>query len=83
MREKVKLLRQVADNLVEKGHVHAPSIKSWVAAVDKTYKDFSSRIEKYRCKLEAALGVIPDGSGVSDYRFIFGSSPLSCVAVLH
>lgn len=55
-KEKVKLLIQLADNLVEKGHAHASSIKSWVAAVDKRYKDFSSRMEKYRAKLEQQLG---------------------------
>ncbi|XP_078619950.1 kalirin-like isoform X2 [Branchiostoma floridae x Branchiostoma japonicum] len=56
-REKVKLLLQVADSFVEKGHSHASSIKSWVTAVDKRYKDFSSRMDKYRHKLEQALGV--------------------------
>lgn len=47
-REKVKLLIQLADNLVEKGHAHANAIKQWVAAVDNTYKHFSSRMDKYR-----------------------------------
>ena len=39
-REKVKLLLQLADTLVDKGHAHAPSIKKWVEDVDATYKDF-------------------------------------------
>lgn len=55
-REKVKLLLQLADTLMEKGHAHAPSIKSWVEEVDDTYKDFSTRMDKYRSKLEAHLG---------------------------
>jgi len=38
----------LADNLVEKGHAHANAIKQWVAAVDNTYKHFSSRMDKYR-----------------------------------
>ncbi|KAK2189417.1 hypothetical protein NP493_107g06001 [Ridgeia piscesae] len=59
-REKVKLLLQVADGLVEKGHVHATSIKSWVAAVDRRYKDFSCRMEKHRVKLETTLGLTHD-----------------------
>jgi len=42
------LLIQLADNLVEKGHAHANAIKQWVAAVDNTYKHFSSRMDKYR-----------------------------------
>lgn len=33
-RERVKLLLQLADSLVEKGHAHASSIKQWVSAVD-------------------------------------------------
>lgn len=47
-RERVKLLIQLADSLVEKGHAHAAAIKQWVAAVDNRYKDFSSRMDKYR-----------------------------------
>ena len=65
-REKVKLLLQLADSLVEKGHAHASSIKSWVASVDKRYKDFSSRMEKYRVKLETTLGLSHDVSTVGD-----------------
>ena len=42
-REKVKLLLQLADTLVEKGHAHAPNIKQWVEEVDETYKTFSVR----------------------------------------
>jgi len=53
----VKLLIQLADSLVEKGHLHANDIKQWVAAVDNRYKDFSSRMDKYRCDLEGALGI--------------------------
>ena len=45
-RERVKLLLQLADTLVETGHAHAPSIKSWVDEVDVTYKDFSTRMDQ-------------------------------------
>lgn len=55
-RERVKLLIQLADSLVEKGHAHASAIKQWVAAVDNRYKDFSSRMEQYRQQLEETLG---------------------------
>ena len=64
----MKLLLQLADSLVEKGHAHASSIKSWVASVDKRYKDFSSRMEKYRVKLETTLGLSHDVSIMGDYR---------------
>ena len=56
-RERVKLLIQLADSLVEKGHAHANSIKQWVAAVDNRYKDFSSRMEKFGQQLEETLGI--------------------------
>ena len=56
-REKMKLLLQLADTLVDKGHAHAPSIKQWVEDVDITYKDFSTRMDHYRAKLEAQLGI--------------------------
>jgi len=56
-REKVKLLLQLADTLVEKGHAHAPNIKQWVEEVDETYKNFSTRMDEYREKLEKSLGV--------------------------
>ena len=53
----MKLLLQLADTLVETGHAHAPSIKSWVEEVDITYKDFSTRMDKYRARLEQQLGI--------------------------
>uniref|UniRef100_W4VRC9 Putative triple functional domain ptprf n=1 Tax=Corethrella appendiculata TaxID=1370023 RepID=W4VRC9_9DIPT len=56
-RERVKLLIQLADSLVEKGHAHATSIKQWVATVDNRYKDFSNRMEVYRSNLEKTLGL--------------------------
>ncbi|XP_031622402.1 kalirin isoform X2 [Contarinia nasturtii] len=56
-RERVKLLIQLADSLVEKGHAHANAIKSWVAAVDNRYKDFSNRMDSYREQLERSLGL--------------------------
>ena len=56
-RERVKLLLQLADTLVETGHAHAPSIKSWVQEVDVTYKHFSARMDKYRARLQQKLGV--------------------------
>ncbi|XP_058642357.1 kalirin isoform X2 [Onychostoma macrolepis] len=56
-KEKVKMLIQLADNFVEKGHTHVTELKKWVAAVDKRYRDFSLRMGKYRCSLENALGI--------------------------
>ncbi|XP_025096323.1 triple functional domain protein-like isoform X1 [Pomacea canaliculata] len=56
-RENVKLLLQLADDFVAKGNLHASSILGWCSAVDKRYKDFSSRMERYRLQLEGKLGV--------------------------
>ncbi|KAH8395569.1 hypothetical protein KR222_000041 [Zaprionus bogoriensis] len=56
-RERVKLLIQLADSLVEKGHAHASSIKHWVASVDQRYKDFSNRMDSYCEQLEKSLGM--------------------------
>ncbi|KTG39807.1 hypothetical protein cypCar_00024495 [Cyprinus carpio] len=50
-KEKVKMLIQLADNFVEKGHTHVTELKKWVTAVDKRYRDFSLRVAKYRCSL--------------------------------
>ncbi|XP_057709359.1 kalirin isoform X2 [Corythoichthys intestinalis] len=56
-KEKVKLLIQLADNLVEKGHVHVNELKRWVSTVDRRYRDFSLRMAKYQENLERTLGV--------------------------
>ena len=56
-KDKVKLLSQLADNLMEKGHMHAAEIGQWVVAIDKRYKDFASRMDKYKMKLESTLGL--------------------------
>lgn len=53
----MKLLIQLADSFVEKGHIHATEIRKWVTTVDKHYRDFSLRMGKYRYTLEKALGV--------------------------
>lgn len=56
-KDKVKMLIQLADNFVEKGHMHVTELKKCVTAVDKRYRDFSLRMGKYRCSLESALGI--------------------------
>nr|XP_015811152.1 triple functional domain protein isoform X5 [Nothobranchius furzeri] len=64
-KERVKLLIQLADGFCEKGHSHAADIKKWVTAVDKRYRDFSLRMDKYRCSLEKALGIPSDSNKAS------------------
>lgn len=56
-KEKVKLLIQLADNLVEKGHAHVSELKRWVSTVDRRYREFSLRMAKYQESLEKSLGV--------------------------
>ncbi|KAH0808594.1 hypothetical protein GEV33_014197 [Tenebrio molitor] len=74
-RERVKLLIQLADSLVEKGHAHASSIKQWVAAVDNRYKDFSSRMEQYRQQLEDTLGIQAEESEKKELSIDRNSDP--------
>ncbi|XP_014879636.1 triple functional domain protein-like isoform X1 [Poecilia latipinna] len=64
-KERVKLLIQLADGFCEKGHSHAAEIKKWVTAVDKRYRDFSLRMDKYRSSLEKALGIPSDSNKAS------------------
>ncbi|RXM31484.1 hypothetical protein EOD39_6925 [Acipenser ruthenus] len=61
-KERVKLLIQLADGFCDKGHSHAVEIKKWVTAVDKRYRDFSLRMDKYRTSLEKALGISSDSN---------------------
>ncbi|XP_031413764.1 kalirin isoform X2 [Clupea harengus] len=61
-KDKVKLLIQLADSLVEKGHAHVTELKKWVSTVDKRYRDFSLRMGKYRCSLEGPLGISSEGN---------------------
>ncbi|CAL8260845.1 unnamed protein product [Boreogadus saida] len=64
-KERVKLLIQLADGFCDKGHAHAVEIKKWVASVDKRYRDFSMRMDKYRGCLESALGISSDSNKAS------------------
>uniref|UniRef100_A0A672T5H2 non-specific serine/threonine protein kinase n=1 Tax=Sinocyclocheilus grahami TaxID=75366 RepID=A0A672T5H2_SINGR len=64
-KERVKLLIQLADGFCDKGHSHAAEIKKWVTAVDKRYRDFSLRMDKYRTSLEKALGISTDSNKAS------------------
>lgn len=59
-REKVKLIIQLADNLVDKGHAHSAAIKQFVAEVDQRYKDFSARMDCYKTQIEGDLGIQSD-----------------------
>lgn len=69
-KERVKLLIQLADGFCDKGHAHALEIKKWVSSVDKRYRDFSLRMDKYRTCLETALGISSDSNKAvsAEYR---------------
>uniref|UniRef100_A0A8C9STD6 Trio Rho guanine nucleotide exchange factor n=1 Tax=Scleropages formosus TaxID=113540 RepID=A0A8C9STD6_SCLFO len=67
-KERVKLLIQLADGFCDKGHAHAVEIKKWVTAVDKRYRDFSIRMDKYRTSLEKALGISSDSKSSKDLQ---------------
>uniref|UniRef100_A0A8D2J1A8 non-specific serine/threonine protein kinase n=1 Tax=Varanus komodoensis TaxID=61221 RepID=A0A8D2J1A8_VARKO len=74
-KERVKLLIQLADGFCEKGHAHATEIKKCVTAVDKRYRDFSLRMEKYRTSLEKALGISSDSNKSVSLDIIPASVP--------
>ncbi|KAI9551891.1 hypothetical protein GHT06_022227 [Daphnia sinensis] len=58
IRDKVKLLLQLADTLLSSGNnVHTQAISHWADNVDLKYKDFSSRIDQLKLQLEARLGI--------------------------
>ncbi|KAJ7985626.1 hypothetical protein DPEC_G00354020 [Dallia pectoralis] len=61
-KERVKLLIQLADGFCDKGHAHALEIKKWVTSVDKRYRDFSLRMDRYRACLEKVLGIVSSES---------------------
>lgn len=71
----MKLLIQLADNLVEKGHAHAAAIKQSVAEVDQRYKDFSTRMDCYKSQIEEDLGIQSD-DGQKDLSIDRNSDPL-------
>ncbi|XP_071554016.1 kalirin isoform X2 [Temnothorax nylanderi] len=75
-RERVKLLIQLADNLVERGHAHAAAIKQAVAEVDQRYKDFSARMDCYKTQIEGDLGIQPDEGLHRDLSIDRNSDPL-------
>lgn len=66
----MKLLIQLADNLVEKGHVHVTELKRWVSTVDRRYRDFSLRMAKYQESLERSLGISSEVNARSSNRNI-------------
>ncbi|XP_046859404.1 kalirin-like isoform X4 [Xenia sp. Carnegie-2017] len=56
IREKVKSLLQEADELFKRSCFHSDGIMQWATAVDKRFKDFTSRMTKYLNQLESKLG---------------------------
>uniref|UniRef100_A0AAQ4PK50 Uncharacterized protein n=1 Tax=Gasterosteus aculeatus aculeatus TaxID=481459 RepID=A0AAQ4PK50_GASAC len=74
-KERVKLLIQLADGFCDKGHAHALEIKKWVSSVDKRYRDFSLRMDKYRTCLETALGICSDSNKALQLDIIPASAP--------
>ncbi|XP_075683008.1 triple functional domain protein isoform X2 [Rhinoderma darwinii] len=77
-KERVKLLIQLADGFCEKGHAHSSEIKKCIIVLDKRYRDFSMRMEKYRTSLEKALGIYSDSNKTSKslhLDIIPGSAP--------
>lgn len=69
-KEKVRLLIQLSENLIERGHVHSQAITSWCALVEGSFKDYTRKLDAYRHALEEKLEIRPpslttDSSGHS------------------
>lgn len=59
-KEKVLLLGQLADNLIEKGHSHENAIKKWVSYVKQAYRDFNKELDHYKNALNEKLCLYAD-----------------------
>ncbi|KAI1278144.1 Kalirin [Halotydeus destructor] len=56
-KEKVRLLIQLSENLVERGHIHSSAIRTWCALVEGSFKDYIRKLDAYRYGLEEILGI--------------------------
>ncbi|KAK2561484.1 Kalirin [Acropora cervicornis] len=56
IRERVRSMLHQAETLIAKSCYHGDGIRQWATAVEKRYKDFARRMQKYRTKLENKLG---------------------------
>ena len=56
-KEKVKLLLQLSDNLIEKGHVHSASIKFWCNLVKSSFREYVRKLDQYQLFIEEMLGL--------------------------
>ncbi|KAH9522943.1 hypothetical protein DERF_006497 [Dermatophagoides farinae] len=50
-REKVSLLSQLSQNLIQKRHTHEVAIKKWVQFVEQSYKDFYKQLDLFKQRL--------------------------------
>lgn len=64
-KEKVRLLIQLSENLIVRGHIHRPAIKYWCDLVRKSFDEFSESLDQYKGKLEDRLG-LENGTSLSD-----------------
>lgn len=59
-KQKVSLLGQLADNLIEKGHSHEVAIKKCVAQVKQSYQEFYMQLDRYKCALNEKQSLFAD-----------------------
>lgn len=60
-----------AETLIAKSCYHGDGIRQWATAVEKRYKDFARRMQKYRTKLENKLGYTSSENEVRHRIFSF------------
>lgn len=56
-KEKVKLLLQLSDNLIDKGQVHSASIKFWCNLVKSSFREYVRKLDQYQLFIEEMLGL--------------------------
>lgn len=55
--QKIMLLVQLCDNLIEKGHIHSPSMKFWCSCVRSSFEDLVRKLNLYILSLEGKFGI--------------------------
>lgn len=59
-KEKVRLLVQLSENLIDRKHVHSDAIRFWCSKVEQRFVAFSKKFERFEMRLQRALGITAD-----------------------
>jgi triple functional domain protein len=56
-KEKVRLLVQLSENLIDRKHVHSDAIRFWCSKVEQRFVEFSKKFERFEMRLQRTLGI--------------------------